>query len=42
LAEYIKADKFGLRAETVQDKVLDKDVDIKADMVFAVKANPVE
>jgi hypothetical protein len=42
LAEYIKQDKFGMRAKTVQDKVLDQDVEIKATMVFAVKANPLK
>ena len=42
LAEFIKKDKFSLRAECVQDKTLDKDLTVKADMVFAVKANPLK
>ncbi|MBT8327630.1 MAG: hypothetical protein KJP21_07890 [Bacteroidia bacterium] len=42
LSEYIKKDKFSLRAECVQDKTLDKDLTVKADMVFAVKANPLK
>lgn len=42
LAEYIKKDKFNLRAECVQDKTLSSDITIKANMVFAVKANPLK
>lgn len=42
LAAYIKQDKFSLRAETVQDKSLKQEVEIKAKMVFAVKANPLK
>ena len=42
LAAFIKQDKFSLRAETVQDKSLNQNADIKANMVFAVKANPLK
>ncbi len=42
LAEYIKQDKFSLRAECVQDETLENDITVKADMVFAVKANPLK
>jgi hypothetical protein len=42
LAEYIKKDKFSLRVKAVQDKSVSKDIDIAADMVFAVKANPLK
>jgi hypothetical protein len=42
LAEYIKKDKFSLRVKAVQDKSVSKDIDISADMVFAVKANPLK
>ena len=38
LADYIKKESFGLRVETVTDKVLSQDVDIHADMQFQVKA----
>lgn len=42
LAEYIKMDKFGLKAETTTDKTLNQDVEIRANMSFAVKANPLK
>ncbi len=42
LAEYIKKDKFSLRVKAVQDKSMTNDIDISADMVFAVKANPLK
>ncbi len=38
LAEYIKKDKFSLRAKTVQDKILSQDAEIKANIVFDVRA----
>ena len=37
-AEHIKKDKFTLRVKTVTDQVLGQDVDVHADMQFAVKA----
>lgn len=42
LAEYIKMDKFGLKAETTTDKTLNQDVEIRTNMTFAVKANPLK
>lgn len=42
LAEYIKQDKFSLRVEAVQDMTMTRNIDVKADMVFAVKANPLK
>lgn len=42
LAEYIKKDKFSLRVKAVQDKSMTNDIAISADMVFAVKANPLK
>ena len=42
LAEYIKMDKFGLKEETTIDKTLNQDVEIRANMSFAVKANPLK
>ncbi len=38
LAEYIKQDAFSLRAETVQDKNLNQDIDVLSEMQFQVKA----
>ncbi|MEJ6750021.1 MAG: hypothetical protein QNL27_01635 [Bacteroidia bacterium] len=35
-------DKFSLRVKAVQDKSVSKDIDISADMVFAVKTNPLK
>ncbi len=37
-AEYIKKDGFTLRVKTVTDQVLGQDVEIEADMQFAVRA----
>ena len=42
LAEYIKQDAFSLRAECVTDKTLSQDLEVDAEMVFAVKANPLK
>ena len=40
LAPYIKEDKFSLRAECVFDQTFNQDIDVTADMLFGVKANP--
>ena len=42
LAQYIKEDKFSLRVEAVQDMTMTRNIDVTADMVFAVKANPLK
>lgn len=40
LAPYIKKDKFNVRAKTVTDEALSRDVEVQTYMKFRVKANP--
>lgn len=42
LASYIKEEKFKLRSECVLDRTLTQNIDVQADMVFNVRANPLK